>query len=193
MNDDIEFATFVRRIRLGDDAAAAELVRCYEPIVRRAVRMRLRDPRLRTKFDSMDISQSVLGSFFARAAQGDYELDHPQQLVALLATMARNRLVVETRRHRRQRRDDRRVLNLGLRDIAQIAEDGSTPSREVADHELYGRVRASLNELERAIADLRIEGLSWADVAARLGGEPQARRMQLVRAFERVAQELSTG
>ena len=191
MNEDVEFSAFLQRIRLGDDAAAAELVRRFEPIVRRAVRMRLHNASLRTKFDSMDISQSVLGSFFVRAAKGEYELEHPEQLVALLATMARNKLNVETRRHRRRRRDDRRVVNLDLKDFAQIAEDDSTPSREVADHELYGRVRASLSEQERTIADLRIDGLSWVDVAAQVGGEPQARRMQLVRAFERVAKELN--
>ena len=191
MNEDVEFSLFVQRIRLGDDAAASELVRRFEPIVRRAVRMRLHDASLRSKFDSMDISQSVLGSFFVRAAKGEYELEHPEQLVALLATMARNKLTVETRRHRRQRRDDRRVVSLDLKDIAQIAEDDSTPSREVANHELYGRVRASLSEQERTIADLRIDGLSWVDVAAQVGGEPQARRMQLVRAFERVAKELN--
>ena len=132
----------------------------------------------------------MLGSFFVRAAKGEYELEHPEQLVALLATMAHNKLTVETRRHRRRRRDDRRVVSLDLKDIAHIAKDDSTPSRQVANHELYGRMRASLSEQERTIADLRIDGLSWVDIAAQIGGEPQARRMQLVRAFERVAKEL---
>ena len=38
--------------------------------------------------------------------------------------------------------------------------------------------------------DLRGEGLGWADVAARLGGTAQARRMQLARAVDRLAREL---
>ena len=52
------------------------------------------------------------------------------------------------------------------------------------------RFREGLNEEERQIADLRSQGLDWAGVAAQLGGTPQARRMQLARAVDRVAREL---
>jgi hypothetical protein len=40
------------------------------------------------------------------------------------------------------------------------------------------------------VADLRGQGCAWTDIAAQLGGTPEARRMQLTRAVERVAQEL---
>jgi hypothetical protein len=70
MNQPIEqdaYAEFIRRIRSGDQDAAAELVRLYEPEIRLEVRtwLRLRDPRLRRVFDSMDICQSVTPSPFA--------------------------------------------------------------------------------------------------------------------------------
>ena len=67
--------------------AAAELVRHYEPAIRRAVRVRLVDTRLNRLLDSMDICQSVMASFFVRAALGQYELNTPDQLLRLLATM----------------------------------------------------------------------------------------------------------
>ena len=86
------FAEFVRRIRAGDATAAAELVRRYEPVVRLEVRVRLGDPRLRRAFDSMDVCQSVLASFFVRAAAGQYELGGPGDLVRLLVAMARRKL-----------------------------------------------------------------------------------------------------
>ena len=35
------FAEFLRRIRSGDEAAAEELVRLYEPLIRREVRLRV--------------------------------------------------------------------------------------------------------------------------------------------------------
>src|SRR5215813_13431984 len=92
--DPADYTTFVRRVRAGDQDAAAELVRRYEPEIRLMVRtwLRLRDPRLRRVFDSMDVCQSVLASFFVRAAVGEYDLDQPQQLVRLLVGMARNKL-----------------------------------------------------------------------------------------------------
>ena len=109
MPDQVAFAEFIRRIRAGDDQAAAEFVRQYEPLIRRAVRFSLEDARLRRVFDSMDVSQSVLASFFARAAVGMYDLDNPKQLVKLLATMTRNKVATAAQRQRCQRRDNRRT------------------------------------------------------------------------------------
>jgi DNA-directed RNA polymerase specialized sigma24 family protein len=82
------FEDLIRRVRAGDEAAAAELVRRYETLVRRTVRLRLRDPRLQRLLDSVDICQSVLASFFARAALGQFELNTPQDLCRLLTAMA---------------------------------------------------------------------------------------------------------
>src|SRR5262245_23610315 len=53
------FDELMRRVRAGDEQAAADLVRRYEPAIRRAVRVRLRDPQLRRLLDSIDICQSV--------------------------------------------------------------------------------------------------------------------------------------
>jgi hypothetical protein len=46
VNDDTAFAGFMRRIRAGNKQAARELIERDEPVVRRKVKMRLRDPRL---------------------------------------------------------------------------------------------------------------------------------------------------
>ena len=63
-----DYADFIRRIRAGDAQAAEEVVRRFEREIRLEVRtcLRLRDARLRRVFDSMDVCQSVLGSFFVR-------------------------------------------------------------------------------------------------------------------------------
>ncbi|MBI3466204.1 MAG: hypothetical protein HY000_24585 [Planctomycetes bacterium] len=53
------FREMIRRVRAGDEDAATELVRQYEPEIRREVRMRLTDPRLRRGIESVDICQSV--------------------------------------------------------------------------------------------------------------------------------------
>ena len=81
MADDNTFADFLRRVRAGDEQAAAELVRRYESAVRVEVRMRLADSRLRRVLDSMDLCQSVLASFFIRAAAGQYDLERPRAAV----------------------------------------------------------------------------------------------------------------
>ena len=84
------FEGLIARVRAGDEQAAAELVRRYEPAIRRAARVRLVDTRLNRLLDSMDICQSVMASFFVRTALGQFELETPDQLLKLLATMTRN-------------------------------------------------------------------------------------------------------
>src|SRR4051794_19817654 len=83
------------RFRAGDSGAARELVGAYEPHLRRIIRLRIRDSRLRRLYDSTDICQSVLASFFARLSLGQFDLENPAQLVRLLEAMARNKLATE--------------------------------------------------------------------------------------------------
>ncbi|MCI0462326.1 MAG: ECF-type sigma factor [Gemmataceae bacterium] len=92
------FAEFLRRIRAGDESAAAELVRQYEPLLRREIRMRLTDPTLHRLVSASDICQSVLLSFFVRAAAGQYELERPEDLRQLLVRMAQNKIADQARR-----------------------------------------------------------------------------------------------
>jgi len=182
---------FIRRIRIGDDQAAEELVRLYEPEIRREIRgwLRLRDPRLRRVFDSMDICQSVLASFFVRAAVGQFDLNEPGQVVQLLVAMARNKLAQEARFHRRQRRDIRR--SEGTEPLADFTPGPQeTPSQLVSQRELLDMVRERLSIDERQVADLRARGCDWGAVAAALGGTSEGRRKQLSRAIERIEHEL---
>ena len=96
---EISVGDLVRRIRVGDEQTAAELVRRYEPAIRQRVRigLRMQDARLRRVFDSMDVCQSVLASFFVRAAAGQYDVDEPGRLVALLGQRARSKLAPRRR------------------------------------------------------------------------------------------------
>src|SRR6516225_3387179 len=111
MPDEPSFRDLIGRVRQGDELAAAELVRRYEPAIRRAVRFRLTDPRLRRTCDSMDVCQSVLLSFFVRAASGQYDLDTPEQLLRRLTTMARNKLLNQARQQQAGCRDNRMVTD----------------------------------------------------------------------------------
>jgi RNA polymerase sigma-70 factor (ECF subfamily) len=177
-------------VRSGDARGAEELLRRSEPVIRTEVRCQLRDARLRRACDSMDICQSVLGSFFVRAGLGQYDLDNPTEVVMLLVGMARNKLAEWVRKEHRQRRDNRRVAADGAAQLEGVATDSPSPSDVAAGRELLDRFRRGLDDEERELAELRSQGLSWADIAAKLGGTAQARRMQLARAVERVAREL---
>jgi RNA polymerase sigma-70 factor (ECF subfamily) len=190
MSESTAFPDFIRLIRAGDDQAARELVERYEPVIRCEVRLRLRDPRLYSRFDWTDICQSVMASFFVRAAAGQYDLEQPDQLLRLLVVMTRKKLAYQARRHCAGMRDCRRMAAC---DPAYL--DGPTaapsPSRLVVGRELLAEVNRRLSPEERLLADLRADGCEWTEIAARLGGTAEARRKQLARAVDRVEQQLN--
>jgi RNA polymerase sigma-70 factor (ECF subfamily) len=183
------FEELIRRVRAWDPDAAAELVRRYEPLIRRTVRFRLADARLDSVLESMDISQSVLKSFFVRAAAGQYDLETPGQLLRLLATMARNKLVSKARGQYTLRRGGDHVV-ASVENPEYLIEPGPGPSREVAARDLMQEVLRRLSPAERRIQELRNEGHDWAAIGAQVGGSPEALRKQLARALDRVAGEL---
>jgi RNA polymerase sigma-70 factor (ECF subfamily) len=182
------FSEFVRRLRDRDEHAAYELVRRYEPAIRRAVRVRLRDPRLRRVIESGDVCQAVFASFFVRTAQGEYDLQRPDQLLRLLATIARNKLACHANRERAGRRDQRRV------DPAVVLEEcpasGGSPSRQAAAIELVQEAHRRLTPHERALLERRNQGLEWAEIADELGGSPDGLRVRLARAVARIRRQL---
>jgi RNA polymerase sigma-70 factor (ECF subfamily) len=189
MSEADPFSELVRRLRTGEEEAAVELVRSYESVVRREVRLRLRDPRLRRVFDSMDVCQSVMGSFLLRAAAGQYELDGPSNLVRLLVDITRKKVAAAARRQKAGIRDYRR--NEGLDPgLCPTADPGPSASRVVAGRELIDALRQRLSAEERQVVELRAQGFGWDEVARELGGTGEARRKQLDRATRRVALEL---
>jgi len=185
MGRDPTFAALIARVRAGDQAAAAELVRQYEGEIRRIIRLRLSGSLARA-LDSMDICQSVLGNFFVRAAAGQFDIDEPQQLLKLLVTMARNRL----RDHARRpiNRTPPAAEPSGVLNAAEGREE--TPSQIVAFEDLLLAVRGQFSASERYLADQRAQGRSWPALAAELHSTPEALRKQLARAVERAARTI---
>jgi RNA polymerase sigma factor (sigma-70 family) len=186
--DGSSFEDFIRRIRAGDEHAAHELVERYGPAMRRAVRVRLRDPRLRRLVESVDICQSVFGSFFPRAALGQYDIESPDQLLRLLFTMARNKLANQARRGRADCRDEGRLNRAAM--VEECEATGAGPGRQVEARDLLEEARSRLSVDERRLFERRAQGASWAEIAAELGGNPDALRIRLARGAARVGKQL---
>jgi RNA polymerase sigma-70 factor (ECF subfamily) len=180
------FHRLIGRVRSGDEEAAGELVRLYEPMIRRAARIRLTDSHLRRLFDSMDIAQSVFASFFVRAALGQFELENADQLLRLLVTMSRKKLIDHVRQQQAARRNYRRATAVGR----EVIDPRADPGRQAAAQDLLQAIRARLSADERRLAELRAQNLGWDRVAAEVGRSAESVRKQLTRAIARVAREL---
>jgi RNA polymerase sigma-70 factor (ECF subfamily) len=189
MSDAPTFEELIRRVRAWDQQAAAELVRRYEPAIRRAVRVRLANARLGNLLDSMDICQSVLKSFFVRAASCQYDLETPEQVLKLLTAMARNKLGSQARKQHAQRRDNRRASAIGD-EGSRLVAPGDSPSAAIVVRDLQQEVRRRLAPDEWRLLELKNQGHDWAEIAARVGGLAETLRKKLARAIDRVVDEL---
>jgi RNA polymerase sigma factor (sigma-70 family) len=173
-----ELRQFLARIRDGDEDAARELLRRYEAKVRLVVRRQL--PRLlRSRFDSQDFVQSIWGSFFRRITTSPTELDDTASLIGFLARAARNKVIDEYRRASGCKQDKRREESMWEGSEPRALADGSDTPIEVAEaNEAFSRLRDLLPEDRRTVLDLKAEGLSTVEIAARLGlGERTVRRV----------------
>jgi RNA polymerase sigma-70 factor (ECF subfamily) len=185
MNSDLCFAELLRRVRQGDEQAAADLVRLYLPALQRLARVRLRSLQLQRLYDADDLCQSVLLAFFPRVLAGRYQLDSATDLLRLLSTMLRNKLLSHVESQQAGRRDRRRLANDPVEE-RQLAAPGETPSQAVANRELLVETRRRLSDDERELLELREQGHDWAAIARALGGSPEALRKKLCRALARV-------
>jgi len=190
VSDSETFVELLRRVRAGDQIAAADLVRQFEPELRRAVRVRLSDPRLRRFIDSIDVCQSVLANFFVRVSVGEFDLRQPEQLLHLLMVMARNKLRDKARRQQAVRRDQRRIEARADDRLDDLTGREPTPDHVVEWRDLLAEVRRLLTDEERYLADQRAQGLEWNEIAVKLGAQPDGLRKKLSRALDRVVARL---
>jgi RNA polymerase sigma-70 factor (ECF subfamily) len=180
-----EFAELIEKARAGDGAALARLSEQYEPKVRIVARVLL-GASLRPYLDSIDVVQSVHRSLLAGLRGGKYDLSAPENLVALAVTMLRRKVARQWRHLRRQSR-----LSLspeaspaGL--LAAQAQQGLDPAREAEFRDAARRLYSRLGEAEQRIIDLRLEGHTTDEVAARLGLNPIALRVRMTRLRKRL-------
>jgi RNA polymerase sigma-70 factor (ECF subfamily) len=93
---DDDFRNLMYRVGEGSEDAAWELVNRYGEAIRQAVR-RVLNVKLRSKFDSLDFVQLVWNSFFQVRDKSE-RFHRPEELVAYLVAMARNKVGMEVRR-----------------------------------------------------------------------------------------------
>ena len=187
-----DFHNLVQRLYQGDAAAAEQIVRDHEPEIRRIVRSRLRDPKLRRIVDSIDICQSVFGRFFVQATLGRFKLNSQSDLVKLLTRMATNKIIDKHRAEDSQRRLSlhKAEYQNGNHQFGEPVQPQVPPESNLVFQEMLSSASSSLTESEKTISELRNQGLSWLEVSRKMGESPQALRKRLERACNRIAKEI---
>jgi RNA polymerase sigma factor (sigma-70 family) len=169
IEQDEQFASLMKRVLAGDKDAARELHASYGHHILHAVRKRLHH-RLRSKFDSIDFVQDVWASFFAKVPERNV-FESPEDLIAFLTTMARNKVVsaVRTRMHRKKYNVNRETpLETMTRGADRFPAAQETPSEIMMAGEEWDQFLQGQPLVYRRILLLSRDGKSPATIAEEL-------------------------
>lgn len=172
--------SLLRRLRAGDDEAAAAIYSRYAQRLRELARAHS-SPELARRVEADEIVQSVFASFFRGADQGYYDLPAGEDLWKLFLVISLNKIRAKGNYHRAAKRDVRRTLvgepyEHTLQTVAHRDQAAESLLAMTIEETL-----ARLPEQHRAAIRLRIEGFEVSEIATKLG--------RSMRTTERLLQE----
>jgi RNA polymerase sigma-70 factor (ECF subfamily) len=182
-----DFAAMLKRARRGDLDAMGELVRQYEPEVRLVARVRL-GSALRPFLDSADLVQSVHRSVIMGLRADKFDISSPEQLVALALTIVRRKVARHWRHLKRQQRlsGESAGPDNVLQVIGSLCDPGSDPAEAAAFNDQLESLCREMNDTERRLIELRLQGYTTAEVARSLGLDADVLRVRLSRLRQRL-------
>jgi RNA polymerase sigma-70 factor (ECF subfamily) len=176
----------LHQLSTGDTEAARRVFETYVPYLRMVVRRQL-TPELRPKFDSMDIVQSAWVDILAGFQAGRWQFATPDDLRAFLVRVTRNRLID---RARKQEKPIRLQQPMEDEDLRELPESGSPPAgAELEAEETWQRLLALCPVRHRGLLELKRQGLTVVEVAARTGMHEGSVRRILADLAARLAED----
>ena len=181
------FSDLLAQARQGDEAAMRQLVTEYEQEVHTVARIRL-GAALRPYVDSVDLVQSVHRSLLIGLRDGKFDISTPQNLIALALTIVRRKVARQWRKVQRQQRLSGIDSSPGdLPDVlVGLVGKESDPAEIASLRDQTQRLWSELDAAEKRIMELRMEGLTTADVARQLELDPDVLRVRLSRLRRRL-------
>jgi RNA polymerase sigma-70 factor (ECF subfamily) len=150
----------------GDPDAAERVFLAFEPYLRMVVRKKL-PPRLRAKFDSMDVVQSVWADLLRGFREAGWRFADEAHLRAFLVKLTRNRFIDQLRRNRIAVARERPIGELVQAD--EPVSPLPSPSELAQADELGQRMLALCSPAHREVVRLRMRGIPVAEIGTRVG------------------------
>lgn len=186
-NNELAFCDLTERLKNGSEDAFLEIVERYGPYVMRSVRRSL-DRRLRARFDSQDFAQAVWMTVHEHRDRLA-ECASPDSLMALLVTIAQRKVRYEFRRNlqaAKQNINRERSMQNDSFVLPLPDHNAQHPSQVVIAREQWDRMVNNEPQKYREILELRCEGLTLDEIAAKLGINERTVR----RVIKRLAEKL---
>lgn len=166
MSPDEPLHALLDQLCKGDVDVAEKVFLAYEPYLRKVVRRQL-PARLRAKFDSMDVVQSVWADVLQGFRGAGWRFPSVGHLRAFLVTATRNRFIDRVRRHHTALEREHAVP---MSQLAELSPSRApAPSEEAAADDLWAKMLALCPPEHQELLRLRRQGHSLDEIAAHTG------------------------
>src|SRR4051812_41242904 len=163
---DEQLEALVDGLNRGDEIAIQRAYQVYQPFLRMIVSRRLSIP-LRARVDSLDIVQSIWADLVPVFRRAGCQFPDAARLRSFLVRVTRNRLVDRQRKHGRVLGRERAIALEELQDLPGPQHD--RPSQSLQADDLWQRLLSSCTPSHSEILKLKREGVTSAEIAARVG------------------------
>ncbi len=171
MSDASEDRYLVDLFRHGDQDAARQIVDRYLERLLTLARRRI-SQRLASRVDPEDIVQSVFRTFFVRLREGQFVFDEQDDLCKLLMRITLHKTLRQVAYHKAAKRDPGQETPHGEHHSEQmlaLVNEEPTQEATVAFLDQLEHFLSQLRPQEREILEMRLQGHSNEDIAAKLG------------------------
>lgn len=170
MSRDDTFSAIMSQIQAGDEDAATVVFRRFADRLRSLARSRL-ETMSRSFADAEDVIQSVYKSFFARYAQGQYQIDGWNDLWGLLAVITLRKCANRRSFLTAHRRDARREVSISgqagpERFEWQLADREPTPLEAAMLADTVQKLLCGFDVPDRATVSMLLQGYSEHEIAS---------------------------
>ncbi len=185
-----DFNELMCKAREGDADALQRLSEVYEKELRLVARVQL-GPALRPYLDSLDLVQTVHRSIMMGLKDHKFEINTPDHLIGLALTMVRRKVARHWRRMQRQQRmsfhgqaGEEQTTNV----LTDLSSGEGDPAKNAQLRDAVQHLWNHLDEVERSVMTLRMQGLTTVEVAKRLELDADVLRVRLSRLRQRLRQ-----
>ncbi|MCA9245464.1 MAG: sigma-70 family RNA polymerase sigma factor [Planctomycetales bacterium] len=184
----------VELFRQGDEAAAGEMFQRYVERLIAVARNRL-SAKMKRRVDAEDVVQSAFRSFFAHAQQGRYEIEETGDLWRLLVVITINKLRQKVEYHtaakRGFNREQSQRMDTSFAFGHEAVDKGPSPDAELAVDEEIEQLTTGMDEVQRRIVELRLQGYGIEEIAEDVGRSERTVRRLMEKVRERLEQRMS--
>lgn len=156
----------LKKLSAGDDAAAEQVFRTYEPYLRVVVRRQLSSD-LRAKFDSMDVVQSVWVHVLNGFREAGWRFANATQLRSFLVQLTRHRFIDRLRRTRHSVQRERHLSTEDWGHVTHVRDAQPDDVLQAAD--LWEQLLQLCPPAHHEVLALKRDGALTSEVAARTG------------------------